>query len=303
MDEWPALPYSEWCETLDTLHMYTQVVGKLRLALSPFEPEWANVGLYLTARGLGTSPIPNGLATFEAEFDFIDHALILRTSDGDVASINLVPDIGPLPVAAFHAEVLAWLDRLGVDATITDLPQEVPDPIPFSQDIVHASYDPEYVHRFWRVLRQVDVVMKRYRARFWGKTSPVHFFWGSFDLANTRYCGRHAAPPPGAGPIMLKAEDAEQIAVGFWAGDRRTPFPAFYAYGYPRPPGCEDAACQPESAGWVEPAGLFILPYEDVRTSPDPAGAITQFLDSTYQACAQLMGWPADLVLQPPARG
>lgn len=296
MDPWPALPYEPWRDTLDTLHMYTQIVGKLRLVLSPFEPEWANVGLYLTARGLTTSPMPDGLRTFEAEFDFIDHHLVIRTSDAQVRRIAIEGQA----VADFYAQVMAVLARLGIDVTITELPQEVPDPIPFPEDRVHHTYDPEAAHRFWQVLRRIDMIMKRYRARFWGKTSPVHFFWGSFDLANTRFSGRPAAPPLGAGPIMLRAEDAEQVAVGFWAGDQRTPYPAFYAYGYPRPDGCEHAVCRPEAAAWVEAAGLFILPYEAVRTADDPEAALTLFLDSVYEACAGLMGWSRDLVLHAP---
>ena len=295
MDDWPALPYEEWRDTLATLHMYTQVVGKLRVAQSPFEAQWANTGLYLTPRGLTTSAISYGLASFDAEFDFVDHALVLRASDGGVERIALAGQ----DVADFYQQVMDALKRLGMPVTITVLPQEVPDPIPFPEDRQHHTYDPVSARRFWEVLSRIDTVMKRYRARFWGKTSPVHFFWGSFDLANTRFSGRPAEPPPEAGTIMRYAEDAEQISVGFWAGDERNRFPAFYAYAYPRPDGCDGVVCRPEAALWADAAGLFLLPYDAVRTAPDPAAAMTEFFESTYDACAALLGWPDDLVDHP----
>jgi hypothetical protein len=272
--------------------MYSQVVGKLRLAQSPYEAEWANVGLYLTARGLTTSVIPHGLSTFEVEFDFIDHQLVIRSSDGGVAHIPLTGQA----VADFYQQVMEALERLRMPVAITLVPQEVPNPIPFPEDREHHTYDPVYVRRFWEVLSKVDVVMKRYRSGFWGKTSPVHFFWGSFDLANTRFSGRPAEPPPGAGAIIRYSEDAEQISVGFWPGDERMPFPAFYGYGYPQPNGCEDVLCRPEGAAWVEEAGLFVLNYDDARRAPDPAAAIAEFFETTYDACADLMAWPDDLV-------
>jgi Family of unknown function (DUF5996) len=287
MDEWPALPYEDWRPTRDTLHMYTQVVGKLRLARSPFEPQWANVPLYLTARGLTTSPVPVGLRTFDAEFDLFDHVLVIRTSEGGVERVPLGG-----AVAGFHGAVMAALGRLGAPVAISELPSEVPDPIPFPEDRTHAAYEPEPAHRFWQVLSRVDVVMKRHRARFRGRTTPVHFFWGSFDLANVRYSGRAATPPPGAGTIMRYSEDAEQICCGFWPGDQRTPMSAFFAYGYPSPPSIEEAHPRPEAARWVEEAGLFMLTYDAVRSLPDPAAAILDFLDSTYEACASRLGWP-----------
>lgn len=295
MDAWPALPYEEWRDTLDTLHMYAQIVGKLRLARSPFEPEWANVALYVSPRGLTTSAIPHGLATFEAEFDFIDHDLVIRTSDGAVERIPLTGQ----DVADFYRQVMETLERLEIPVTITVLPQEVPNPIPFPEDRQHHTYDPVAARRFWEVLARIDVIMKRYRSRFWGKTSPVHFFWGSFDLANTRFSGRPADPPPGAGTIMRYGEDAEQIAVGFWPGDERMPFPAFFGYGYPQPDGCDGVVCRPEGAAWIQEAGLFVLKYDDVRQAPDPAAAITEFLETTYGACAGLMAWPDDLLEHP----
>lgn len=292
MDQWPELPYEWWRPTRDTLHMYTQVVGKLRLALSPFEPQWANVPLYLTARGLTTSPVPFGSQrTFDAEFDFFDHVLVLRTGDGGTARVPLRG-----AVADFYRAVIDALTGLGVSVTISEVPTEVPDPIAFPLDRVHNTYEGEQAHRFWQVLARVDVVMKQHRARFRGKTSPVHFFWGSFDLANTRFSGRAASPPPDADIIMRYADDAEQICVGFWPGDQRMPFPAFFAYGYPRPDGIERAQLRPEAAQWVDEAGLLVLTYDAVRAAPDPAASILEFLTSTYEACAARLGWSADLV-------
>ncbi len=296
MEEWPDLPYEWWKPTRDTLHMYTQVVGKLRLALSPFEPQWANVPLYLTARGLTTSPIPFGERTFDAEFDFFDHVLLLRASDGGLARVPLRG-----PVAEFYRAVLEALRGLGVSVAISELPSEVPDPIPFPTDQTHQTYEAAQAHRFWQVLARVDVVMKRHRARFRGKASPVSFYWGSFDLAVSRFSGRPASPPSGAGTILRYSDDAELICAGFWPGDARMRFPAFFAYGYPRPEGIELARPLPDAAGWVEEAGLFILPYEAVRGAPDPAGAVLDFLTSTYDACAARMGWSGDLVSAEPS--
>ena len=299
METWPALPYEDWRDTLATLHMYSQVIGKLRVAQSPFEPQWANVGLYLTPHGLTTSAIPYGLASFDAEFDFIGHELVMRASDGAAERIALSGQ----DVADFYQQVMEGLKRLGMPVAITELPQEVPDPIPFPEDREHHTYDPAYARRFWEILSRIDIVMKRHRARFWGKTSPVHFFWGSFDLATTRFSGRPATPPAGAGTIMRYAEDAEHITMGFWAGDERMPFPAFYAYGYPQPSGCDGVVCRPEDASWIPEAGLFVLRYDAVRGAPDPVQAITEFLESTYEACAALMDWPDGLVDHPTPDG
>jgi len=299
VETWPALPYENWRDTLETLHMYSQVVGKLRLAQSPFEPEWANVGLYLTPRGLTTSAIPHGLACFDAEFDFVDHELVLRASNEAVERIALRGQ----DVADFYRQVMEGLKHLGMPVSITELPQEVPNPIPFPEDRQHHTYDPAYVRGFWEILSRIDIVMKRYRARFWGRTSPVSFFWGSFDLATTRFSGRPAIPPAGAGTIMRYSEDAEQISAGFWPGDERMPFPAFYAYGYPQPSGCDGVVCRPEDTSWIPEAGLFVLRYDAVREAPDPVEAITEFLESTYEACAELMDWPAGLLGHPTPDG
>ena len=298
VSEWPDLPFEPWRPTKETLHRYTQVIGKVRLALSPFEPEWANVPLYVTARGLTTSPVPSGTGTFDAEFDLFDHVLVLRTSEGGLARVALRG-----AVADFYRAVMEALAGLGVSVHVSELPSEIPDPIPFPVDREHHTYDGAQAHRFWQVLARVDMVMKRHRARFRGRTSPVHFFWGSFDLANTRFSGRPATPPPGADTIMRYSEDAEQICAGFWSGDDRMPAPAFFAYGYPRPDGIERSAPRPSAARWAEDQGLFLLPYDAVRAAPVPAAAILEFLDSTYDACAASLGWSPDLVSaeQPPA--
>ena len=291
---WPDLPYAAWNETRDTLHMYTQVIGKLRLALSPFEPQWANVPLYLTPRGLSTTSIPVGLRTFDVELDLIAHRAVMRNSDGAVELVALGRS-----VADFYADVMAALQRLDVGVRISPQPSEVPDPIPFPDDRVHNTYDPEAAHRFWRVLAQVDVVMKRHRARFAGKVSAVQFFWGSFDLALTRFTGRRVQPPENAGSIARRSADAEEVCAGFWPGNEATPFPAFYAYVYPKPDGIELASVAPAAARWDTTLGEFILPYDDVRTATDPEQAITDFLDSTYAAAAQLLDLdPALLAIQ-----
>ena len=292
MDEWPGLPYDEWRDTRDTLHMYTQVVGKIRLALSPFEPQWANVPLYVTARGLTTSPVPSGLRAFDIEFDLVDHRLVVRSSDGGVEQFRL----RPRAVADFFADVIAALARLGVDVTISPGPSEVPDPIPFAEDRTHQSYEPEQANRFFRVLSAVDVVLKEHRSRFNGKAPPVHFFWGSFDLVGARFSGRSATPPPGADTITRYGGDAEQICGGFWPGHAGFPSAAFFAYGYPKPGGIEDAPIKPAGAAWDAEIGEFVFPYEAMRATPDPRRALLDFLESTYDACAQRLGWSPELI-------
>jgi hypothetical protein len=292
MGEWPALPYEQWRETRDTLHMCTQVIGKVRLALSPLEPQWANVPLYVTARGLTTSPVPFGLGTLDAEFDLISHRLTLRTSAGGTERVELAPR----PVADFYRDVVDALARLSVDVTISGTPSEVRDPIPFAVDRTHHSYDRERANTFFRILSQVDILLKEHRARFLGRTSPVQFFWGTFDLALTRYSGRPATPPPGAGSIYRRSADAEQICAGFWPGDERFPRPAFFAYIYPKPDGVEDIAIAPDTAGWDATLGEFVLSYDAVRASADPRADVLAFLDSTYHACADTAAWSNDLI-------
>ena len=271
--------------------MYTQVIGKLRLALSPAEPEWGHVALYVTARGLTTGPVPYQDRVFQAEFDFIDHELTISASDGRVHRIAL----SPRPVADFYALVMRGLGSLGIDVRISTMPQEVPDPIPFPEDTVHASYDAASVTRFWRALVQVDSVLRAHRATFLGRSSLVNFFWGTFDLAYTRYSGRPAEPPPGAGIIFRLSADAEQICAGFWPGDARYPHPAFFSYAYPKPEGIERAKILPSAASWSDHIGEFLLDYDAIRSGPSPADDLKAFLRSTYQEAATLAGWDREL--------
>src|SRR5437016_7200023 len=245
---WPALPYEDWRETKDTLHMYTQVIGKLRLALSPPEPQWGHVPLYVTARGLTTSPIPVGLGAFDAELDLLAHELVIRCSDGRVERRPLGGD-----VASFYEDVMRMLQRMDVAVEISVVPSEVNDPIPFPDDRTHDTYVAEHATRFFRVLSMVDVVLKEHRASFRGRTTPVQFFWGTFDLALTRYSGRAVEPPSGAGIIRRLGGDAEVICAGWWAGDQRVKYPAFFAYGYPAPDGIERVPVQPGEAEWSSP--------------------------------------------------
>jgi hypothetical protein len=288
--DWPALPYEEWRPTRDTLHMYTQVIGKVRLALSPFEPQWANVPLYVTARGLTTSPIPIGLRTVDAEFDLIDHALVMRSSDGHLERRPLGGT-----VAEFYQDVMRALQRMRVDVAISVRPSEVADPIPFPEDRTHHTYEPQHVARFHRVLSMVDILMREHRARFRGRTTPVQFFWGTFDLAVIRYSGRPADPPPGAGFIARVGGDAEAICAGWWPGDERVPQPAFFAYGYPAPDGIERVSIQPRGAAWDSTLREFLLPYDAARSEADPRQAILDFFNSTYTGAAALMRWDGGL--------
>jgi hypothetical protein len=296
LNDWPALPFEEWRETRDTLHMYTQVIGKLRLALSPFEPEWAHVPLYVSARGLTTSTIPVGLRTIDVEFDLVDHALVVRSSDG---SIERRPLGGT--VADFYQDVMDALQRMHVDVALSVLPSEVADPIPFPEDRTHHTYDAHHVAQFHRVLSMVDVVMKQHRARFRGRTTPVQFFWGTFDLALMRYSGRPVEPPPGAGVITRVGGDAETICAGWWPGDERIPYPAFFAYAYPAPDGIAGISIEPDAAAWNSTAGEFLLPYDSARIEADPTRAILDFLSSTYAGAATLLGWDSALTqVDPP---
>ena len=291
VDEWPALPYDEWRPTRDTLHMYTQIVGKLRLALSPFEPQWANVPLYVTARGLTTSPVPLGLRTFDAEFDFVDHDLVVRAADGGIERLPLRAQA----VADFYGALMDALSRLGFDVRISPGPSEVPDPIPFAEDRTHDTYEPEPVNRFFRVLSAADVVLKLHRSRFRGKTSPSQFFWGSFDLVVTRFSGRPVNPPADADTITRYGGNAEQICGGFWPGHAQFPSPAFFAYGYPKPAGIEQASIRPAGAAWRDDLGEFIFPYDAVRAADDPRRALLDFLETTYDGCAQRLSWSPEL--------
>lgn len=285
--DWPALPFPEWERTCDTVHLWTQIVGKTRMALGPLENHWWNVPLYVTACGLTTSAVPCGERSFDAEFDFIRHELRIRTSDGQQRRLGLYDR----SVADFYAEYCSALDALGIQVKIHTVPAEFDDLTPFEQDRHHASYDREYVERFRQILIRADCVLKEFRARFIGKSSPVHFFWGSFDLAVTRFSGRVAPARPNVDPITREAYSHEVISCGFWPGDRRYPQPAFYAYAAPPPPGFDTEPVKPAAAGWNTQLGEYILNYEDVRSAPSPEQAMLDFCESTYEAGATLGDW------------
>jgi hypothetical protein len=272
--------------------MWTQVVGKIRLAQTPWQNHSWHVALYMTARGLTTSPIPYGTRTFQIDFDFIDHTLRIDTSDGPRWHLSLQPQ----SVADFHASLMAALTRLDLPVRIDEMPSEVPDGIRFSEDRVHTAYDPDYAQRFWRVLLQVDRVLKEFRTRFIGKCSPVHFFWGSFDMAVTRFSGRRAPLHPGGVPnlsdeVVREAYSHEVSSAGFWPGGGAIPYPAFYSYAYPEPEGFRSAVVRPDAAFFSNDLSEFILPYEGVRTAVDPDAALLEFLQSTYEAAADASKW------------
>jgi Family of unknown function (DUF5996) len=289
-EAWPPLPYSAWQDTRATLHLWAQVVGKTRLALTPLVNHWWNVTLYVTARGLGTSLIPCGTEMFDAEFDFVAHRLRLRTLAGREAGVDLYPRT----VADFYREYLARLRELGIEVSLWAKPQEVPNPISFDEDTVHASYDGEWAARFWRVLARVDAVLQEFRGRFIGKCSPVHFFWGGFDLAVSRFSGRPAPPRPQADLMTREAYSHETSSVGFWAGDPSSPGPSFFAYISPAPAGLGRAAVRPKTAAYAEDFGGWFLPYDDVRLAPSPRETLLEFCQSTYEAGANLAAWPRD---------
>jgi hypothetical protein len=284
---WPALPYAEWKPTLTTVHMWAQIVGKVKLELTPFLNEWWNVTFAVTARGLTTATIPFGQRMFQVEFDFIDHRLTVHVSDGNSRSMPLVPR----SVADFYVEFMAMLESLGIQVNINTHPVEVDDGIPFETDRVHADYDPLYVNRCWRILLGVSRLLERYRTPFVGKSSPVQFFWGSFDLATTRFSGRPAPPRDWPARWMALGADHEQALAGFWPGNDRLPEPAFVAYTYPEPPGCRTARIFPEAAFFHPELAEFILPYENVRLADDPDQVILDFYRSTYEIGATLAGW------------
>jgi hypothetical protein len=281
---WPALPLQEWEATYRTLHMWTQIVGKIRLALTPLENHFWNVALYVTPRGLTTSPIPYRGSTFEIQFDFVNHRLQLRTSDGDRALT-----LAPKSVAAFYRELFGLLLDAGIEVQINPKPQEVPNPIPLDQDDTHASYDPEYANRLWRILRSVDIVLHEFRAQFIGKASPVHFFWGSFDLCCTRFSGRRT--PLRKGVITSESYSHECSSVGWWPGGGDVAGPAFYAYLAPEPAGYGAQAIQPEAAAYQNRLKEFVLMYDDVRRATSPRKEVLEFAQSTYEAGANLAGW------------
>jgi Family of unknown function (DUF5996) len=289
---WPSLPFAEWKETAETLHMWTQIIGKIRLTQTPWINHSWHVTLYLTSRGLTTSPIPHGLSTFEIVFDFIDHQLRIEKSDGAGRTIELKPR----SVAAFYRTVMEALGDLDLSVSINTMPNEIENPIAFDRDEEHRSYDYQYANRFWRVLVQADRVFKEFRSRFCGKCSPVHFFWGSFDLAVTRFSGRPAPPHPGGVPhlpdaIAREAYSQEVSSLGFWPGNASAPTPIFYSYAYPEPPGFADAKIQPEAASYHKQMREFILPYDTVRIAESPNEVLLDFAQSAYDAVSKLGKW------------
>ena len=289
---WPPLPYDAWRDTVATLHLWTQIVGKVRLVQSPWTNHSWHVPLYVTARGLGTSAIPHDTRALSIDFDFVDQVLRVETSDGGVRTLPLRPQ----SVADFYRTLMATLDALGVPVRIRTMPNEIADAIPFERDDTHKSYDGEAARRFWRALVQIDRVFKAFRARFIGKCSPVHFFWGSFDLAVTRFSGRPAPPHPGGVPNMpdwvaREAYSHEVSSAGFWPGNDAFREAVFYSYAYPEPKGYRDGTVLPPSARFDAGLGEFVLPYEVVRTSDDPDATLTAFLQSTYEAAARAAGW------------
>jgi len=292
---WPELPFAAWRDTCATLQLFTQIVGKIRLTLSPWLNHSWHVTLYVTSRGLSTSPIPYDARDFEIAFDFIDHALKISSSDGATRQFALAGH----SVASFYAKVMGELAALGIHVSIDEMPNELPDPIEFSLDTQHASYDPDAVARFFGILGNADRVFKQFRTGFLGKASPVHFFWGSFDLAVTRFSGRTAPRHPGGVPhlpddVACEAYSHEVSSAGFWPGGGAIEYPAFYSYAYPEPSGFRATKVRPGAAFFSEALGEFILPYDAVRTAGDPDAALLDFLQSTYEAAAIAAKWDRD---------
>ena len=302
---WPPLPFGEWQATAETLHLWTQIVGKIRLALTPWINHSWHVTLYLTSRGLTTSAIPHGLHVFEIRFDFISHELRILKSDG---ALRVLP-LQPQTVAAFYQEVMGALRELQLPVKIDLLPNEITAPIPFDRDETHCAYDPGQANRFWRVLLQSDRVLKRFRSRFCGKCSPVHFFWGSFDLAVTRFSGRPAPVHPGGIPHLPDAVTREAYAqevssVGFWPGNAASPSPLYYSYAYPEPAGFAEAEVRPAAASYYGPLHEFVLPYDAVQSAASPDEMLLEFAQSVYDAASLLGKWDRatleEAALKPP---
>jgi hypothetical protein len=284
---WPSLVWDEWAATADTLHMWTQIVGKTRLALTPLQNHWWNVPLYVTARGLGTSAMPYGSDVLDIEFDFVAHELHFRLGSGKTLAMKLRAQT----VADFYKEYLGCLASLGVTVKIDPMPCELANPIRFDLDTEHKSYDAEYAQRFWRVLVHAEKVFREWGTGFLGKVSPVHFFWGSFDMAVTRFSGRPAPPRPGADSIQREAYSHEVISAGFWPGNGGYGAAAFYCYAAPVPEGLAEAKVRPAAAGWDKALGEFILRYDAVRVEASPEGALMEFLESAYAAAADAAKW------------
>lgn len=291
-EAWPSLPLEAWSDTCATLHMWTQIVGKIRLAQSPWINHSWHVTLYVTTRGLTTSPIPYGNRTFQIDFDFIGHEVKIQSSDGGVAGFSLQPQ----SVAAFHGRLQSEMGKLDLHVNINGKPNEITDPIPFDQDETHKAYDPVYANRFWRVLVQADRVFKEFRARFVGKCSPVHYFWGAPDLAVTRFSGRPAPQHPGGVPhlpdrVAREAYSHEVSSCGFWPGGGPVAYPVFYSYAYPEPSGFAGAPVKPSPAFYNTDLREFILPYDAVRAAESPDKTLLDFLQTTYEAAANLANW------------
>jgi hypothetical protein len=298
-EDWPPLPFAAWKDTCATLHMWTQIIGKIRLALAPWTNHSWHVTLYVTARGLTTSPIPYGHRVFEIRFDFIDHTLRILTADGKLEPIALEPR----SVADFYRIVMATMKDLGLRVNINTTPNEVADAVPFEKDEAHRAYDPAAANQFWRVLVQTDRVFKEFRSRFCGKCSPVHFFWGSFDLAVTRFSGRSAPPHPGGIPhlpdaVTREAYSQEVSSLGFWPGNEAMPEPIFYSYAYPEPPGFSAAKIQPAAAVYNPQLKEFVLPYEAVRTASNPDDLLLQFAQNAYDAASSLGKWDRGALIE-----
>jgi hypothetical protein len=290
-ERWPALPLNEWKDTYHTLHLWTQIVGKIRMTLSPPLNHWWHVTLYVNSRGLTTGPVPYSAGVFEIQFDFQRHELAISTSEGRSAARPLRPE----SVAAFHRGVIDALTSLGIDVSINTRPQELPDPVLFEDDYANCSYDAPRVRNFWQILVSSSKVFERFRGRFIGKCSPVHFFWGSFDLACTRFSGRTA--PPRKGVISGPAYSHEVCSAGFWPGGGAVDGPAYYAYAVPQPAGIENQPVRPEAASWNPQLSEFVLMYDDVRRADSPDEALYAFLESTFEAAARAANWPPELTV------
>ena len=297
---WPELPVAAWEGTRDTFQLWTQIIGKVRMANAPLTNHWWNVPLYVSARGLTTSLIPYGGRSFQIDFDLIDHRLDVVATDGARRSVALEPR----SVADFYREVMRCLDELGLSTPIWTMPVEIPDAVPFELDQTHASYDADRVHAYWLALVEMERVFEVFRARFVGKVSPVHLFWGALDLAVTRFSGRPAPLHPGGAPhcgpeVMWEAYSHEVSSAGYWPGPDGEG--VFYSYAYPQPEGYADAAVRPDAAGWDAALGEFTLPYTVVRTAADPDAVLLEFLQSTYEAAADAAGWDRAALERPGA--
>jgi hypothetical protein len=298
-DKWPDLVYDEYKPTRDSLHMVTQMVGKIRLGLTPPQAQWARAPVRLSRDGLTTTPLWVGDGLLEVDIDLVRHELRFDRSDGRQVTIAL----RPRPISEVYADVLGALDRLGVDITLNPRPQEIPDPIPFNEDTVHSAYDPQQANRIWQALIRAGAVFEQFQSGYWGKHSQVNFNWGGFDLSVTRYSGRPAQRPQGLPPIMTGSLDAEMINVLFSPGRVDSPQPGFVAMAFPTQPGIETASIRPDAARWIEMpgmGGMFVVSYEDVRSSRDPRRALLEFALSAYEAFAEIGGWDRGLLEQRP---